>query len=816
MTDVHDNLHKINTLQFCQKSSWIGFSLSFLFLFQPSVYQTNIKPSHKMHSSHIHSSYQQHSHIKTVTHHPAEHVSQISHTRIVSHFFLPASLGSTPVDSPGLMRLKISKTASAANAGPFNKLKTIPHSLYDDPAFSADPNVNPLCSSSYDISSWVVDPPKGHPSINSRRTHTNAQNNNEVTLIQPPNSPVYLIAQPQPFKSKPMTPPATSLVVSPPSTSLPDLSSTSVSASDSSLPTPATPSGSRLSLTDMPSAAVNNKRRIDFPFFKRKSLPEPAAGSHPINVSMSSSTAVQLKRLGSSLNGAIDSAKTAGHETKYSQAPRAYRPAGMAQGLDMIDELDESNPLGIALHHGGPYEAIRKMVDPRGYAHQAPYNPNQQQFRFDMPLNLSPGQVLPHSVTPHYRPRAPLGLVSNVQERVDFGVQVRSPAVTNRTMGPATNQSSMNHPPVNSVHNGLINHSSSYGPPHNAAPRPPPRHTLPEQTLLNNSKFKSPNVYHSAVRVAPPAAGSSHSSVASNEPTVGVAGYGLTNKEHMAQHIDPKQEQHAYENGDPSNQYVNRPGNDQVPHETLSDRREAEECSRGRSHGSQRYPPAQPEHVLPPGIQDQSKPQELSSGPIPNRHVNETYPSSSSSFQSGASSVKTETTVATSVSFRNRILPKQLVMPSPLAKAAVSPRLQPTHLPQNVQRRQNLPRQHRIRFHDGTEYELPVTNSNPGHVVEVLASPEASHRPIEPPTLINSIPQNGKLKKRPSLRGPEPPEIVAQLAATPKTAQKSKYMEPPPTIPEHPQLDYKPTTKVPMKQGMRRLLTKRRSALRDE
>ena len=40
----------------------------------------------------------------------------------------------------------------------------------------------------------------------------------------------------------------------------------------------------------------------------------------------------------------------------------------------MIDELDESNPLGIALHHGGPYEAIQRVVGSRTYPQQAPYN----------------------------------------------------------------------------------------------------------------------------------------------------------------------------------------------------------------------------------------------------------------------------------------------------------------------------------------------------------------------------------------------------------------------------------------------------------
>jgi hypothetical protein len=49
-----------------------------------------------------------------------------------------------------------------------------------------------------------------------------------------------------------------------------------------------------------------------------------------------------------------------------SQAFRGYQHAtGSARELDMIDELDETNPSGVALHHGGPYEAIQKVTPSR-------------------------------------------------------------------------------------------------------------------------------------------------------------------------------------------------------------------------------------------------------------------------------------------------------------------------------------------------------------------------------------------------------------------------------------------------------------------
>jgi hypothetical protein len=38
--------------------------------------------------------------------------------------------------------------------------------------------------------------------------------------------------------------------------------------------------------------------------------------------------------------------------------------------LDRIDELDETDPLGMPWHHGGPYEAIYKVTRDRAYQAQ--------------------------------------------------------------------------------------------------------------------------------------------------------------------------------------------------------------------------------------------------------------------------------------------------------------------------------------------------------------------------------------------------------------------------------------------------------------
>jgi len=43
-------------------------------------------------------------------------------------------------------------------------------------------------------------------------------------------------------------------------------------------------------------------------------------------------------------------------------AERAAEDRRLRQDLDRIDELDETNPFGQAIHHGGPYEAVSRIV----------------------------------------------------------------------------------------------------------------------------------------------------------------------------------------------------------------------------------------------------------------------------------------------------------------------------------------------------------------------------------------------------------------------------------------------------------------------
>ncbi|KAJ7492806.1 hypothetical protein FB451DRAFT_551000 [Mycena latifolia] len=90
--------------------------------------------------------------------------------------------------------------------------------------------------------------------------------------------------------------------------------------------------------------------------------------------------------------------------------PNERRP--QAYDLDRIDELDESNPLGVALHHEGPFQAIASVLKaPSPLGNQS--MPSQMRTaKVPKPgysggsLGISPGQVLPRNF-PYYQPVQP-------------------------------------------------------------------------------------------------------------------------------------------------------------------------------------------------------------------------------------------------------------------------------------------------------------------------------------------------------------------------------------------------------------------------
>ncbi|KAJ2925628.1 hypothetical protein H1R20_g11466, partial [Candolleomyces eurysporus] len=116
--------------------------------------------------------------------------------------------------------------------------------------------------------------------------------------------------------------------------------------------------------------------------------------------------AEQVEALGSDYR-AVPSAADINQHTASNTRSQPKRLA-----LDRIDQLDESNLFGTLLHHDGPYEAIRTVVgsnsrmplglSDNGRLHQyhertmkAVYMPPE--VPPGVPLNLSPGQVLPRN-----------------------------------------------------------------------------------------------------------------------------------------------------------------------------------------------------------------------------------------------------------------------------------------------------------------------------------------------------------------------------------------------------------------------------------
>lgn len=358
-------------------------------------------------------------------------------------------------------------------------------------------------------------------------------------------------------------------------------------------------------------------------------------------------------------------------------------------------------------------------------------------------------------------------------------------------MGSAAKQySTSRHPDHLGAHesrgvaSGILHHHSSSDP----------------LVLPDNDRFQTPNTR--PPRVAPPLAGTKYPTTANSGPVAaGTVHYDPTSGGRVASRTFSEQEQ--YTHIDRKKQPVVDFGNAQMPHSDPAHSSNAEERPQGFPTSVQRPSPPHLERIEPPVYRDQRGQQESRPGP----ESRPSMASSSSTVRSSASSVTSATTNGTSTSVatsRNRILPKQLVMPAPLAKAAVSSR----PLPTQQQQQQHWPnvRQHRVRFGDGTQYELPVTNTSTA--IPTPPTHALPRGPAQPAAISLSLPRSGKLKKRPSFRGPEPPEIMARLAIAPAAMHKSKYMEPPPTLPEAPRI----AANAPVKQEMRRLLSKRKSA----
>jgi hypothetical protein len=258
-----------------------------------------------------------------------------------------------------LFFMKFRRPAHSPIAGP---------DISSDPAFSPDPLAHPY----HDIA-WSVSLPAGHPVIGNKKqrpTVALTTPDAEFQLIQPPNSPVSDIATSSPF---PVPPPQ--------ALKLP------------STPTPvATPSPSM----SKPQPPAKQERKFRMPFLTRRKTtqPQPTVKSlvpNPEDLQPD----VSLPRNDVSQNAPRPAAQqgrrasepipqnhlerpafpprvaTSGTDTPRSTAPSSTASAaskrleglsGRNRDLDRIDELDETSPWGISLHHGGPYEAAVRAI----------------------------------------------------------------------------------------------------------------------------------------------------------------------------------------------------------------------------------------------------------------------------------------------------------------------------------------------------------------------------------------------------------------------------------------------------------------------
>jgi len=278
------------------------------------------------------------------------------------------------------------------------QLKVIAPSLLSDPAFSADPHCNPYFVTSHETA-WASSPPVGHPPLKNknRRAHaifTADEDTIDHQLIQPPNSPVALTG-PSDHHPPSLVPkdildgdPALIDDVQDPHS----LTATYTRALDSaqstaaSGPAPPSPPPSPSPLPSPPAARTERSSLMSLWLSRRKNSSSGANETSGI---------LKSKKQGYPATANVEHDVTGGRPPALRQVTEPIMPhdigrpalparpatTGIAtpmsmstsgstaskrlaeglstrlQDLDRIDELDETNPWGIALHHGGPYEA---------------------------------------------------------------------------------------------------------------------------------------------------------------------------------------------------------------------------------------------------------------------------------------------------------------------------------------------------------------------------------------------------------------------------------------------------------------------------
>ncbi|KAF8203030.1 hypothetical protein BJ912DRAFT_337677 [Pholiota molesta] len=343
----------------------------------------------------------------------------------------------------------------------------VPSHLLSDPAFSPDPHLNPYFADQQ--LAWA--PPQGHPVLKNKnkgpvahfalRNDIIASAGFDFQLLQPPNSPVSILGgsgtqEPSSFpflstlKSSAASDSPVSTAIAPSAPIAPATASTSLVTRSTPVAKPAVSTVSTVP-PQPPAAKVAKKRRMPF-LTRRKSQ---AAPPNPPNAPPSSTSnnvtrplpprmvtepvtaAAPVKRPvfpPRSATIGTDTPRSTG-ASSLSAASKRHGSNSRLNDLDRIDELDETNPWGISLHHGGPYEAAVQAIR-RGGPGPSGFDPNTTSVnefhtQYGQPyvppqappgvsLNLSPGQILPRNFgeqrPSHPRPRDTSALPPRMQQ----------------------------------------------------------------------------------------------------------------------------------------------------------------------------------------------------------------------------------------------------------------------------------------------------------------------------------------------------------------------------------------------------------------
>ena len=250
----------------------------------------------------------------------------------------PRSLGHADVESTHSDRLG---RGAQMHVPPMHFISTT-HNLYDDPAFSPDPLAHPFFSKSHNAS---IFPSIAHPSMNSSP---------QVTLPSPTDeadAPSWVDDN---------------------TTSTSHDTASSASSHSTSHDSHSFRSVPRFVVVNPSNSAPEKKRHSMSMFWRKAHAAKKIDSDHHVTARLSAPPPAYETVISDGPASAEEIRAASGIRSQTSieatsvTDPKPPPPAAArhliggvtinAHELDRIDELDESNPMGLPLHHGGPYE----------------------------------------------------------------------------------------------------------------------------------------------------------------------------------------------------------------------------------------------------------------------------------------------------------------------------------------------------------------------------------------------------------------------------------------------------------------------------